>query len=374
MAGRKYGRKFRHPSDSRGRHRPLMISQSLIDVVLSCQRKAFYKYVERQPKMTDYARIAGICAHKVIKRLERPAPDGRRFFLKTLKGACKTYWRFWYEALEENASRIITPREESATHFGAGGVISVAQYWKQNIDVPRPVEVEQRYFLPSTQWGFPAVGYLDQVRAVTLDWIAGHRPELVRGGALVDGYAPVVILDLKTSAHGYDVRHFLGNATPEEIVRRQYPLLVGIQQTFYAWLYHQVRGVKPVAFLWCHLRSGKTFPTYPDDKDYPRLFEEIDTAVRILAGNVESEFPRHVGDRCAWCDYLRPCAPPDLRGVEPEDLHAIQSPSVTNLPYPPPDPARGKQLRLQFPRGWTKRELIPPILQPPEATAPPPAG
>lgn len=287
--------------------------------------------------------------HRLIQFLEKPTNDGRRFYLKTLPGAQRTWFRRWHEALEQNAQRLIEPNEESAKKYGEVGVICIVQYWKANISTPRPLEVERHYYLPQTAWGFPAEGYADQIRAVSLEWIRTHRPELVVGGRLADGYDPVVIVDVKTSSYSYDVSQFLETATPEELVRRQYPLLMRIQQTFYTWLYHQTNGRKPVGCLWCHLRSGKVFPTYPDEPDYLRLFEIITHAIGVLESNVEADFPRNQGPQCRWCDFFCPCCPPDVtRIVAAENFEQAGRPQLMSLPEPPG--RHEHQLAFAFPR------------------------
>lgn len=283
----------------------MRLSKTLLTDYQDCPRKAYYERHPGIPKHTDYARLCGVEVHRHIAELHDPTTEPRPFYFKTRKSALGAWFDRWNreaaKATEEG--RLLLPNPEIDNKYFRIGARCIVRYWKQNEGLPRPIAVEKR-FRTTLRNGDELMGVFDQIRQVSLEYIARHRPELIADGRLADGYDNVVIVDLKTDYEHYDIRDFRTNSTTREEVRWQYELHEGRQATMYTFLYERETGKKPVGFVWYHLRSGKAFFTYREDRDYETLLQ----IVAHVAENWEAQsFPKNEGRRCRTCDHVEPC-------------------------------------------------------------------
>lgn len=340
----------------------IIISNTGLEHYSNCPRSWFYEHCPEIPKRTDYPRLFGTEVHRHIAQFYRPTQEPRPFFYKDKKSAIYAWFNRWQRALEEAAreEKLILPDEERAKEYGQLGVYCIANYWEANFNLPRPLQVEQ-YYRVNLGNGIVFVGIFDQVREVSLDWILGHRPEIVENGKLASGYDNKVIIDLKTDYLNYDLRQIKENPSIEEEIRWQYELHEYLQATSFAFLYEKRTGKKPVGFFWYHLRSGKFFFTFREDRDYQTLDGVIDHFLDNLAAQ---SFPKHIDKHCRFCDYLEPCREDRYFLVsQPEELGGIVSvpKMVPNLVIKAP--YRQLRLKLKVPR---EKRAEPQVLTPPK--------
>lgn len=331
------------------------LSPTALETYLDCPRRFYYSREPLLlPRQTDYPRLLGSEVHKHIAQLHSSTKDGRPLYYKSREAMVNAWINRWHRNVQSviDEKRLMLPEKEATRRYLAVGIECIGKYWDANVGKSPPMEVESRYSvrLPT---GKKFSGVFDQVREVSLDYIAKHRPELIENRKLKEGYDPVVIVDLKTNYLSYDVRAFRENPSLEEQVREQYKLHEGLQATSYVLLYGLAKGRAPVGFVWYHLRSGKGFFTFREEQDYLNLFDMISH----VSGNIEAQsFPKHLGGRCDTCEFLVPCredrcfivsAPEELLGT-PQQLNLIDS----NLTR---DPVR--QLRLKIKVARMKRDV-----------------
>ncbi len=302
----------------------IVVTFSKISAYMTCPRQAFFiSQTGLLERRTDYSRLFGTAIHDFIHRDMYAIPkEPRAFRFKTIRSALGAWHRYWNAVVEESIAgfatrssgkgkkkvtkqvpRLVNPSAEQTEKYMVTGRVCIAQYWKQNVDRARPIQIEEPYSWPLGS-GVELRGRFDQVRDIPLEKIARFRPELIRNGVLIPGFAPVVVADLKTDRNSYDLRSFREDPSLEEEVRQQYQLHEGLQATIYTFLYEMRYGVKPVGFAWYHLRSGKIFMTYRDERDYRRMAEVIRHYLENIAAQ---SFPPNAGKYCEYCDYLEPC-------------------------------------------------------------------
>jgi len=321
------------------------ISKTVLELYLNCPRAWYYYKHPDIPKKTDYPRLCGVAVHNHVKQLYDSTRTPRPFFYQSKKSAIGAWFNRWNRELEKAyKSSIIVRDDELAKEYGAVGAVCIANYWNANVGLPRPVEVEKQYQMVFKN-GFVLKGIFDQVRIVPLEWTALHRPDLVINGELKAGYAPVVIVDIKTDIYSYERKSDKEkNITSIQKAKRQFSLHEDLQATFYIYLYEKIIGKKPIGFLWYHLRSGKMFFTYRNDKDYQTLFGAINHYIEGIAGE---SFPKHVTKKCYYCDYIEVCREDrDFLVSTAEDFseYAENQEIVPNLVQKEPH----KQLRLKL--------------------------
>lgn len=282
-------------------------SPSSLNQYLECPRRYYYARYTHLPTKTDYPRLCGVLVHDLIKQMERrKTKEPRRYYYKSLESLLLTWkgrwWRAVYEAKERD--RLLYVDDKQAGIFFGVGHACLTTYWNQNLRPERkPIQIEKTYRYP-TSVGIPLLGIFDQVRQVSLEFIVQHRPELILNGQLHPDYDPVVILDLKTNYHSYDVAAFRKDPNLYDWVREQFDLHEGIQATCYCWLYWKKTKKKPIGFVWYHLRSGQTFFTFREERDFQVLGDII---LHITDNVTNLSFPKHIGDQCRRCDFYRPC-------------------------------------------------------------------
>lgn len=99
--------------------------------------------------MTDYARLCGSEVHRLVRHLEKPTKDGRRFYLRTLAGVQRAWFWRWHKALERHAQCLITPRDESATAYGYGHEDRLAELRRREIPGERIPRRDRAPSVPS---------------------------------------------------------------------------------------------------------------------------------------------------------------------------------------------------------------------------------
>ena len=280
----------------------LRLSVSRLGRYGNCPRKYFYQFESPLPQLTDYPLLAGVVIHRHIWWMHKEPAKPRPFYYETKTKAIGAWFHRWREELDE-ATREGLLRERTPfrdKRYARIGLICVARYWDGAVRLPPPLQRESRYstaILP----GVTLTGTFDQLRQVSLPYIAKHRPDLIVAGRLRDGYDPVVIVDFKTGADDYDIwsrRHFRRDPTLMEEVRAQFDLPENLQAPTYTFLYERTTGRKPVGFVWWHLRSGRTFFTYRGEEDY----QTLDGVIHHFLENVQAEsFPKNVDRHCQWC-------------------------------------------------------------------------
>lgn len=319
------------------------ISVSRTNAYLKCPR---YAYLERHlPHQTDYPRLAGVQIHQHIQEIEQPVKSvylchncdkkvtlkqaaanccrqcqgevvtfSRRFRFQTPEAMIGSWNHRWAKALTEatkNGWLLKVDHEVAKSYFGIGRAC-LNNYWQAFADLPRPRLVEKRYssLMPN---GIKLTGVIDQVREVTLDRIAQVRPELVVDDRLNESFDPVVIIDYKSGFFTYDLDGYQKKVSPtaaaptdRQRASWQYSLLEDLQPTAYLWLYAQAHQRRqPVWFEWCHLRSGKKFITWREQRD----FQELIASTRAVVNGIQAQdYPKRVDQRiCRFCDRIAPC-------------------------------------------------------------------
>ncbi|MFH0936852.1 MAG: PD-(D/E)XK nuclease family protein [Candidatus Daviesbacteria bacterium] len=276
-----------------------------------CPRAYYYSTIPDIPKLTSYPRLCGTVVHAHLNWLYRAHKGDRPFFYQKNEKSIGAFCRQWQIAVEEaiTSGALTTPNDKETEDYRGTGIVCIKKYWEKNEFNLPPKEREKRYRLKLPN-GIPFVGVLDQIREIPKekrsDYLKSHRKDLIdENGHLIEGYDPVVIVDLKTDRLSYDIRTFKEDPTLEEEIRGQFDLHEDIQATAYTYLYEKYhQGRKPVGFVWYHLRSGKTFFTYREDKDYKNMFDIVDNFVDNSQNN---SFPKRVSHYCRYCDYIRPC-------------------------------------------------------------------
>lgn len=280
------------------------MSKSSLELYQECPRRWYYWANLKSAKRTNYPRLCGIVVHEFVEGLYRPTKEPRPFFFKKKKSALGYLWRVWHETVKEAVDNgtLAGASEEKTAKYAGIATKCISNYWNGNENAGRPLEIEQRYSYLLD--GIRLVGIYDQVRSVSIPWIIKRRPELIVNGALKEGYKPVVIVDIKTDRYSYDAEHFNPDATVDDIMRLQFNLHEGLQPTMYTLLHELITGLKPVAFCWYHLLSGKWFVTWRDENDYETLFQVI----QHVRDNIAAQsFPKHITKNCQWCDYYQEC-------------------------------------------------------------------
>jgi len=335
----------------------LRLSYSFLSAYLNCPRSAFYYKCRDLPAMTTYPLLAGSKIHSHIASFHRAVASERPFFFKTQASACAAWLNLWSRTLQDPKVRkqLVFVSDDGAGKYYGIGSACVANYYRANFERPRPLEVESRYRADLAP-GFKLVGHFDQLRRVSPEYIAKYRPDLMESGRLADGYDNVVIFDLKTDLFDYDAKSFSNDPTLVQKVRKQYDLHEGFQATIYTYLYEVKHGRKPIGFVWFHLRSGKAFFTYRENRDYQTLFDIIDHVVANIAAE---SFPKHVTWNCRTCPYLVPCREDrHLLYSLPSDVpdHPVQLEFVPNLVRKESDQQR--RLDLRMPRQKAKKPIV----------------
>lgn len=307
------------------RRRRFNVSYSRLEHYHTCPAKYDYDQQAGEGKKT-YPLLAGGVMHRLVKHMERPTKDGRRFYFKTKRSALNSWVRWWKIALQlaKEQNKLIIQDPVAELRYENIGRGCISHYWDANLHLPRPLLSEKRYEFPHpSRVGVRIVGELDQLREVSLAWIERMRPELVCGGRLDERYEPAVIVDHKSGKLGYDFYEGEKNAegkseyealmSPEayqafkreQQARLQYELHKGLQPTFYTWLCEQVRRKRPVGFLWHHMRSGMYYFTYREPDHYEELFEIInDFLESAMAGSFH---PRPSRFACGSCEHIFRC-------------------------------------------------------------------
>jgi len=254
------------------------------------------------------------------------------------------------------------------------GIACVKNYWQANEHLPRPIEIEKYYhYLYPYSAGIDIIGTFDQVRTVSVEWISGHRPDLIIDGKLNPMYAPVVIFDIKTDKRSYDsnlnnYEELLKlNQAKYELVSReefekakkelihlievQHKLHEDIQATIYSWLYEMKHGKKPIGFYWYNVRWGKGFFTFRNNSDYQNVFEMIQHMIDNI--NAES-FPKVSSNHCLFCSFVGACRGDGkliYSGVErslPGQLGQVLGDKAPSMLYAYKEDRKPKQLRFKF--------------------------
>ena len=328
--------------------KPFLISYSLLSEYLECPRKCYYNHFSSISGKIDYSRLFGIEMHRHIAQFYRPGKEARVFYFKSKKSAIGSWLNRWKRALEKakQERRLIFVDTEKEKEYARIGIFCVADYWEKNFYAPRPLAVEKRHTI-MLDTGIALQGVFDQVRKVSRDWIIHHRPELIKDGQLDRRFDDNVIVDLKTNYLSYDTHH---------LIRTQYELHEGLQATVFTFLYERVFGKKPIGFLWYHLRSGKVFFTYRDERDYQTLAGIIE---HVLDNIRTQSFPKHVSNHCTRCSYLEACREDrEFLVVKPEDI----SHNLLAVKFIPNVVKKEKQKQLRFKSFPRRRKKKKPLL------------
>lgn len=314
---------------------------------------------ERCPPLTDYPRLCGSVIHDAIARLHTAkSKDNRPLHYKTLAKFQGYFSHLWQKKLTECEQNhtLISPNVWELKQYPEIGYVCLANYYKSAQKMAPPIEVEKLYKYPyPDRFGIGLTGIVDQIRAVSLDYIARHRPELMVNGQLNDQYASVIIVDLKSEANGFASEE---NIDGELLYRKQYLLHTDIQATMYTWLYWKNTGKKPVGFAWYHLRSGKWFFTFREEADFINLFIKINRMVDNLQSWDYDDYSMNEGSACAHCDFVHFCQKDrELRLVDeelPEDSCGAQ---ITASPII--EIVNPQQPKFKFPKVTNKKPSKP---------------
>jgi CRISPR/Cas system-associated exonuclease Cas4 (RecB family) len=280
------------------------VSKSSLELYLDCPRRYWFLFNLKTPKKVDYPRLCGILVHEFVQGLYNHNATDRPFFFKKKVSALHRWWRIWHEEVEKNIaeSKLTNASDENTKKYAGIGAACISNYWNGNVNAARPLEIEKKYTY--CEGGIKLTGIFDQLRGVSLQWVAKRRPDIIMSGALHPAFSPVVVVDIKTERNSFDAERYKTGVTAEERNRLQFDLHEGIQPTMYTLLYELITGRKPVAFLWYHLLTGKWFVTWRTDDDYETLYDVIRHVRENLA--VQS-YPKHPGKRCRFCDFYEEC-------------------------------------------------------------------
>jgi len=323
----------------------IWISVSALQMFQRCKRQWYFRYRDKSIKKgTDYPRLCGSEVHQHISLLYKPTKEPRPFYYKTIRNAVGAWMSRWGRALEANRDKINFINLEEEETYSQVGAICVANYFKANQSLPHPIEIEKRYEF-FIRPGINLIGVFDQVRQASLEYIKSKRPELIQQGRLIDGYDPVVIIDLKTGRDSFEVKP--GDPNFKKKMRKQYELHQNLQATAYIYLYEQVKGKKPIGFCWYHLRSNKAFFTFRTEKDYTVLFDVIDDFLDSLNANF---FPKHVGKHCYWCDYVKECYGEQSILISPSEEIGDSQGQLQLIPNVKKPQSKQLKLKIRVPR------------------------
>lgn len=285
------------------------LSVSQIQEFLTCPAKWYFHYQARgkdYPLFTTYPLLTGHVTHSMIDQLHQPHPGERRYYFKTEEAFLNSATSQWYSQVEQQIDQgtLINANRRDTNKFLEVIRGCLRRYWGTNYNQDDPTAVEQRYniYLPSV--GIPLVGILDQIRQVPLEYISRKRPDLIGDSGLVDGFDPVVVVDLKTNYRDYGFGRLDPNLSDVDKVRFQYPLHRSIQASAYTLLYFLENQRMPIGFVWYHLRSGGLYFTYRTAESFLSLEKQI----LFMLDNIEAgSFPQNFGDHCRECSFLYPC-------------------------------------------------------------------
>jgi CRISPR/Cas system-associated exonuclease Cas4 (RecB family) len=330
----------------------LRLSESAVKMYLNCPMSYRLGHVEKVRSKLDYPRVVGSQVHRFIAKMY--TSENNPLYYRDLDSARRAWFFNWFRNLEEVGSIMTFRTKKDDQSFGITGWNCVANYWRQNINKPRPFQVERHYEVPILG-GVRFFGVLDQVRQISLEAVKVIRPELIQDSRLIKGYMPFVIVDLKTGNGSFDTAALPSSASDQEIAAYQFELHDDLQVTSYWWLYHKVTGAMPVGFYWYHLRDRKYFLTYRTEEDYGTLFETIKHVVDGI--NTES-YPKNIGPHCKRCDFYETCmtierSRPLLVSQPVEDIGTDNSISTVGLGKKLEKP---RQLRLKFKVKRVKKE------------------
>lgn len=278
-------------------------------------------HAEIKPKPPQWVKkVFGKTVHLWVERQYRLTPRQRQgrikqgitqLSAKSAKSAAGMWYHIWGEALkEENANPRIFPRgcpirfegntiaeikEEKDKYSGLGAKMAV-RYWTDNCDAPFPEAVEKRFQnLPCPgRDDIHLNGVIDQIR-------------------IIDGQYWIV--DIKTSYQDYG----------EEDPRIQYVVHHDPQFTFYSWSFRLIYSTEeagiiryPLGQKRCRITGDiidkNAIITSRGIEDYQHLTVMINFFVTCLEKGI---FPRHISNGCLNCDYLEPCAYPELFCTKP---------------------------------------------------------
>ena len=337
------------------RKRLISVSLSKLQDYNYCPREY---YLSRHPglkKRTSYPKLFGIAMHSFVRRLHNPTKTPRPFYFQNLNSAIRAWCNYWERTLKEKNEQLVDIDEDKAKSYKETGIFCLIKYWQDNEGLPHPLETES-FYEAILEGCIHLTGKLDQVRSVSLEWVANHRPQIIKNGKLAKEYDSVIIVDLKTDRLDFDPNRFEKFPSLEKILADQYELHEGLQPTAYTFLYEWKTGKKPIGFLWYHLRSGKFFFTYREKKDYQTLNYNI----HYFLDNLNAQlFPKNISKRCKFCDYVRPCREDRYLFISyPEKIEDTSS----DLDFVPnvikKDPNRQLSLNLKIPREKRKKPEI----------------
>lgn len=363
----------------------LVITVSSLHTLGECPAQWHFGHREAEVKgRTDYPRLAGIHIHRHLQQEERPTAKPRRFYYQTLAGSLNAWKRRWREAALAATATLLDVSVAEQERYLEVGQRCITLYRKE-YEGTRPLAVEDPYRVEI----YPHVmlwGRVDQIRPVSMEWIARWRPDLIRDGALDPGYEPVVIWDAKTGFTSPDARvRWPNGPTPEDWAYHQFPLHHDIQFTLYTFLFKMRHGKLPVGCIQYHAQTGTEFPTFRDERDFGDLFVTLRDFLRRLEAGI---FPKRYGEHCSRCDYMRACQGerpflvvrpghageeqghtefvPNLVKREPDpqrsfrfpvrSLGRMPPPAEPITPFPPEEPVPV----LRFPIDWDEGEKFSP--------------
>lgn len=340
----------------------LVISQSGMAQFYRFPMSYYLERIVKAPRKTDLPRLLGSEVHRSIKNLYRYHKDTNNvFYFSSWEKARSSWFRSWNVALANNADLLPGRDPKKEQEWGVTGWVCIYNYWKANVNKPKPVWLEKNLIFP-VQTGVYFIGIFDQLRQATPESIANiakkYRPglpEAIESGEI----DPVYIVDLKTGKRGYDLTRFNQQATLEEQAAYQYELHGDRQVNAYYWLYWKHTGRLPAGFFLYTLRGGEYYYTSRTVESFPGFLGEIEHVVNSINAG---EFPRVVGSNCQYCDYRDPCSQ-----VSNQPL-VVTSPQreMEDVTFQPVEPdtqvKRSKQLRFKLrveraPKGAGKQEV-----------------
>lgn len=335
------------------------ISKSKLEAYFLCPAAYRFRYLSGLPSRTDFPRVLGIAVHRFVAKLHSNNFSNRPFYYKSKKSASSAWFGFyWKRVLNEFSTKLEPYTSDKADKYSRIGWMCINNYWNTMSADNRGelVEVEKRYTHHISP-GVNLVGIIDQIRLTSLKHIKKIRPELIKGGSLVEGYLPYILVDIKTGMFDYnpckvntkdpkqlgrtllakELSEKLGvhedtlselldkftednviylraynHVVPDisnpdiqrEVIRMQASFHLDIQATMYTLLFEQNWGGKPIGFLWYNINTNNPFFTYREDADYQDLFDQVDHFVQNVQAN---SYPKKPSRNCRWCDYVDYC-------------------------------------------------------------------
>lgn len=333
------------------RKRIAHLSVSGMETHHTCPWQFYARYIIGLPSKTDFPRLTGVVIHKMLDKLYDPhRHDGRFYFKDVDKTAGYYYGEFKREYDQVQDEGKFLDDEKKYRSFTKLGEQILRKYWVDNMHLPDPIEREKRYTY-MTPRGVRLLGIMDQVRAVSLDYVQRHRPNLIVDGKLHPDFDPVVVADFKSGYLNYDITRFESSAKMELLTRTQHLLHHGYQGTMYTGLYQvnhiseeHPMGKQPIGFEIYDLRKGQKYFSYRKGSDYTYLTQ----AVYQVIDHIESgkDYVKNYGFACSRCDFVEPChgeedfilvLPEGIAdGFELEDLTPEYRNLVTSIRFPSP--------------------------------------